>query len=134
MPFSLRNVKRRCGESGISAPGDVALLNHQSENEISSRDSSRGISTRGVSGRRLGKRREHCCLGDRELARAFPEEITTRSFNTEYAVTEINGVEIELEYLIFRERVLHQLCHSHLDQFFWKRAILVLADDEAVAR
>src|SRR6266550_2967574 len=134
MPFVLRNAKACRGESGIPVCGDVPFAHHQRENEIPSRQSSRWIAARCVRRRSFGKRSEHCSLSDGELARTFSEEITTRSFDTEYAITEINRVEIELKYLILRERALHQLRHSHLDQFFWKRAVFVLADDEAVAR
>src|SRR6266404_3249970 len=99
MPFVLCNAKTCRRETRIPIRRDVPFAHHQRENEIPPRQSSRWIAAWCIRRRSFGKRSEHCSLSDGELACTFSEEITTRSFDTEYAVTEINGVEIELEYL-----------------------------------
>src|SRR5205085_10499596 len=85
-------------------------------------------------GRRLGERRQHRRLRQVYLIDTASEEVSARRLDSVNAVPHVDDVEIELEDLLFGQRMLDETRQSELGQFLSQRARRILAHRERIAR
>ena len=81
--------------------GQIPLLKHERKDEIASRKATLGVAERGITVGRSDDPREHGALSDVELCGADAEVVLRGVFNSECAVSEVNGIEVQEEDLLF---------------------------------
>src|SRR5438445_8563023 len=92
------------------------------------------MTTRSVGRRRLWQGGKHRRLRQVYPVDALAEQISARRFHSIDAVPHVDDVEVELEDLLLRQRVLDQSRQSQLGEFLSQRSRRVFANGEGVAR